>query len=110
MLFPMTAVKRLLYWLIAGSEGGLNRARILLALRDQPLNSNQLSERVGLNYKTVRHHLDVLERNELVIPVGQRYGKMYFISPLLEREWDEFQAILAEIGQNDLRATQSGGE
>ncbi len=106
----MTAIKRLLYWLIAGSEGGLNRARILLALRDQPHNSNQLSERVGLNYKTVRHHLDVLEKNELVIPVGKRYGKMFFLSPMMEREWDEFESILAEIGQKDIKATLSGGE
>ena len=110
MQYTMTAIKRLLYWLIAGSEGGLNRARILLALRDQPLNSNQLSERVGLNYKTVRHHLDVLEKNELVIPVGKRYGKMFFLSPLMEREWEEFEAIVAEIGHNDLRATLSEGE
>ena len=106
----MTAVKRLLYWLIAGSEGGLNRARILIALRDQPLNTNQLSERVGLNYKTVRHHLDVLEKNELVVPVGKRYGKMFFISPLMEREWEEFESILAEIGHKDLRSTLSEGE
>jgi DNA-binding transcriptional ArsR family regulator len=106
----MTAIKRLLYWLIAGSEGGLNRARIMVALRDSPLNSNQLTERVGLNYKTVRHHLDVLERNELVVAVGRKYGRMFFISPLLEREWAEFEAILAEIGHNDLRATLSGGE
>ena len=106
----MTAVKRLLYWLIAGSEGGLNRARIIMALHDQPLNTNQLSERVGLNYKTVRHHLDVLEKNELVIPVGKRYGKMYFISPLMEREWEEFETILAEIGHKDLKSTLSDGE
>jgi DNA-binding transcriptional ArsR family regulator len=42
---------------------------------------------VALNYKTVRHHLDVLEKNELVVTTGQRYGKMYFISPMLERQW-----------------------
>ena len=105
----MTALKRLLYWLIAGSEGGLNRAKVLLALKEEPLNTNQLAERVGLNYKTVRHHLDVLERNEMVVTVGQRYGKMYFISPLLEREWAEFEQILAEIGHNELRGTVAEG-
>jgi DNA-binding transcriptional ArsR family regulator len=106
----MTAVKRLLYWLIAGSEGGLNRARILLALKERPMNSNQLSEELGLNYKTVRHHLDVLEKNELIISVGKRYGKMYFISPMLEREWTEFEDILVQIGHNDLNGTAPGGK
>jgi DNA-binding transcriptional ArsR family regulator len=103
----MTALKRLLYWLIAGSEGGLNRARILLALKERPLNSNQLAEQVGLNYKTVRHHLDVLEKNELVVTTGQRYGKMYFISPMLERQWSDFEEILAEIGHKQLNETSA---
>jgi DNA-binding transcriptional ArsR family regulator len=108
----MSALKRLLYWLIVGSEGGPNRARILLALRESPANSNKLAERLGLNYKTVRHHLDVLEKNELIIPSAGKYGKVYFISPLLEREYATFQEILAGIGQNELNAdgTKRGGE
>jgi DNA-binding transcriptional ArsR family regulator len=108
----MSALKRLLYWLIAGSEGGLNRARILLALRESPANSNQLAERLGINYKTVRHHLDVLERNELIIPSAGKYGKVFFISPLLEREYATFQEILAGIGQNELSedGLKRGGE
>jgi len=103
----MTALKRLLYWLIAGSEGGLNRARILLALKESPQNSNQLSEGLALNYKTVRHHLDVLEKNELVVTTGQRYGKMYFISPMLERQWSDLEEILAEIGHKQLNDTSA---
>ena len=107
----MRAIKRLLYWLIAGSEGGLNRAKIIMALRERPLNSNQLAERLGLNYKTVRHHLEVLERNDLVIAAGERYGKLYFVSPLLEREYGEFEAILAEIGHNLINdESGNGGE
>jgi DNA-binding transcriptional ArsR family regulator len=105
----MRAIKRLLYWLIAGSEGGLNRARILLALKDSPHNSNQLAEELGLNYKTVRHHLDVLERNELIVTAGKRYGKMFFLSPMVEREWSELEEILAEIGHNKLREDQAEG-
>jgi DNA-binding transcriptional ArsR family regulator len=106
----MKAIGRLLYWLIAGSEGGLNRARILLALRERPINSHQLAERLGLNYKTVRHHLDVLERNELIMTSGDRYGKVFFISPLLEREWAELEGILAGFGQTEIReALRKGG-
>ncbi len=52
--------KRLLWWLIAGTRGGVNRARIILALHDLPSNANQLAEHLGLDYKTIRHHLDVL--------------------------------------------------
>lgn len=103
----MTALKRLLYWLIAGSEGGLNRARILLVLKECPQNSNQLSEALALNYKTVRHHLDVLEKNDLVVTTGQRYGKMYFISPMLERQWSDLEEILAEIGHKQLSETSA---
>jgi len=107
----MSALRRLLYWLIAGSEGGLNRARILLALRETPLNSNKLAERLGLNYKTVRHHLKVLEDNELVVSSAGGYGKVYFLSPQLEREYSTFQEILAGIGHNQLKedGTRRGG-
>ncbi|MEK6988099.1 MAG: winged helix-turn-helix domain-containing protein, partial [Candidatus Thermoplasmatota archaeon] len=51
---------RRLWYLIAGTRGGINRARILWSLRNRPHNANDLAEFLGLDYKTVRHHLDIL--------------------------------------------------
>ncbi len=53
-----SALRQLLWYLIAGTRGGMNRARILEALHERPYNANQLSETLGLDYRTIRHHLD----------------------------------------------------
>jgi DNA-binding transcriptional ArsR family regulator len=53
---------------------------------------------LGMDYKTVRHHLTVLMKNHLILEVGQGYGSMYFPSPELEQEYAEFMKIWERIG------------
>jgi DNA-binding transcriptional ArsR family regulator len=55
-----------LWQVLAGTRGGPNRVRVLRALDRRPRNANQLADELDLSYKTVRHHLDVLEGNQLV--------------------------------------------
>lgn len=73
----MNSFERLAYWLIGGSRGGRNRARILLTLAKQPLNLHRLAERLGMDYKTAQHHVSLLEQNGFVDPVGRKYGKVF---------------------------------
>jgi DNA-binding transcriptional ArsR family regulator len=98
----MKAIERLLWWLFAGSAGGPSRARIMHALNDRPYNANQLAERLGMDYKTVRHHLGLLEKNGLITSMGGRYGKMYSLSTLLEENYEFFNRIWARIGKNGI--------
>ncbi len=95
----MKAIERLLWWLIAGSVGGLNRGRIINALKERPFNANQLTDLLGLDYKTVRHHLEMLEKNGLVLAIGDGYGKMYGLTPILEENLQVFDGIWARIGK-----------
>ena len=95
----MKAIERLLWWLIAGSAGGLNRGRIINILKQRPYNANQLREQLGLDYKTVRHHLGMLEKNGMIISIGEGYGKMYGLSPILEENFSVFEGIWARIGK-----------
>ena len=99
----MHALKRLLWWLLAGSAGGFNRGRILEVLLEKPVNAHELSQRVNLDYKTVRHHLGVLERNRLVTSMGEEYGKMYFPSDLLEEHVEYFNEIWGRIGKKEIK-------
>ncbi len=94
-----SAVRRILWWIIAGNRGGPNRARIILAIKDRPLNANQLANELEMDYKTVRHHLNVLKKNRLILEVGEGYGSMYFLSPELEQNYEEFVRIWERIGR-----------
>ncbi len=87
-----------LWYLLAGTRGGLNRARILRILRDRPLNANDLAGRLGLDYKTVRHHLDVLRDNDCVMTLGNEgYGVLYTLSPRLQSHFEDFEQIWRRI-------------
>lgn len=99
----MESTKRLLWWMLAGSSGGINRGRIILLLRVRPYNAHQMAGELGLDYKTVRHHIDVLVENNLLISRGDGYGKMFFLSPELEADFAVFEQIWAEIGKNQIK-------
>jgi len=88
------SMKRLLWWLIAATRGGVNRARIIQMLHERPYNTNQLAEALNLDYKTVQHHLRVLEKNKIIVSSGERYGKMYFLSDAMEENYGLFEYIL----------------
>ncbi len=80
----MNPFERIAYWLIAGSRGGKNRARIISALAKEPVNSNRLAERLGVDYKTAQHHINALLENGFVEAVGKKYGKVFVLSGELE--------------------------
>lgn len=87
-------MKTILWWLIAGSKGGINRAKIIKELHDRPYNANQITERLGLDYKTVRHHLKVLSENGIIESnSGEKYGTMYFLSRNMEDHFPLFLEI-----------------
>jgi DNA-binding transcriptional ArsR family regulator len=94
---------RILQWLIAGSRGGPNRARILITIKENPMNANQIGEKLGLDYRSIRHHINVLEKNKLVTSLGQRYGKVYFLSEELERNFSDFEEILYKFGKTAIK-------
>jgi DNA-binding transcriptional ArsR family regulator len=89
--------KRLLWYLFAGSRGGNNRIKIIDLLKERPYNMNQLAEALGLDYKAIQHHIVVLEKNNLVSKIGEKYGVVYFISNYLEVNIDAFNEVKTKI-------------
>ena len=87
-------LRYLLGWLIAGTRGGATRAKIIQILKDTPQNANQLATQLKMDYRTIRHHLDVLERNKLITTVGEGYGVTYFLSTTMEENYSLFEEIL----------------
>jgi DNA-binding transcriptional ArsR family regulator len=91
--------KRLLWYLFAGSRGGENRIKIIDLIKEQPHNINQLAEALGVDYKAVQHHIGVLEKNNIVTKVGEKYGVLYFISNYLEANIEAFNEIRVAINK-----------
>ena len=93
-------LKYLLGWLIAGTRGGVTRAQIIKALHESPQNANQIATLLKMDYRTIRHHLKVMEKNGIITSAGDRYGLTYFLSPQMEANYELFEEILKKIGIN----------
>ena len=89
---------KLLFWfLFAGSRGGLNRLKIVSVLKKNPLNTNQLAKELGLDYKAIQHHIRVLEKNNIITKIGEKYGVTYFISTFLEVNMETFNELVQKL-------------
>ena len=93
-------MKNLLWYLVAGTRGGETRGKIIELLNKKPSNANKISEILKLDYKTVRHHLGVLEKNNIIVAVNKgNYGAVYFLSELMESNIKVFGEIWAQFGK-----------
>jgi DNA-binding transcriptional ArsR family regulator len=96
-------LKHILGWLIAGTRGGAMRAQIIMALKETPMNANQLANLLGVDYRTIRHHLEILEKNKIVTSAGSKYGVTYFLTPIMEENFNVFREIWEKIGKKEKR-------
>ena len=76
--------RKLLLYLFTSTRGGFTRLRIIMRLLDQPYNTHQLAQELDLDYKAVQHHMKVLEKNNMVSKIGEKYGAIFHLSNLLE--------------------------
>lgn len=81
---PDRHTKQLLLYLFTSTRGGFTRLRIVVTLLEHPYNTHQLSKELDLDYKAVQHHMKVLERNNIVSKIGDRYGAIFHLSNFLE--------------------------
>jgi len=100
----MREEEKVLHWILAATTGGYNRIRILNELLKKPQNTNMLSKKLKLDFKTVQHHLKVLEKNQLVTSKGGGgFGKVYFPSDMLENNIDLFKEIKHNIEDEKIK-------
>lgn len=92
----MEPTKRLLFWLLEGTKGGPTRIQLLSILAKKPMNMRQLALAAKLDYKTVEHHVRLLEKNLIVERMGDGYGQVYFISDMLLGE-KEFMGMIRGV-------------
>lgn len=98
--------KHLMYWLFTATRGGTNRGRIMEIILEEPMNTNQLRIALDLDFRTVKHHLEVLATNDLVMAMGDNYGKMYFPSEKLMENIALFEEVWSGVSER----LKGGGE
>lgn len=81
---PDRDARRLLLYVFTATRGGYTRLQIINLLSENPMNTNQLAFEMSLDYKAVQHHLEILEKNNLVTKVGEKYGVTFHFSNYLE--------------------------
>ena len=93
-------MKNILWYLIAGTKGGETRGKIITYLKDNPSNANKLAEMLKLDYKTIRHHLEILEKNNIISPINKgNYGAVFFLSEYMQANINIFNEIWDRFGK-----------
>jgi predicted ArsR family transcriptional regulator len=90
-------MEKALWYLLAGTRGGENRARIIRLLDERPRNANRLAGELDVDYNTVRHHLDVLLEHDVLERGGDDYGAMYFLTDRFEHHRETFEEITDQM-------------
>jgi DNA-binding transcriptional ArsR family regulator len=75
----------IMYYYLVATRGGKNRIHILKTIISHPMNINQIAKKIGLTYSGVLYHLKILEKNNLIISFGEKYGMIYALSEQIEK-------------------------
>jgi DNA-binding transcriptional ArsR family regulator len=90
-------MEAVLWYVLTGTRGGPNRVRLLRAIDERPRNANRLAEDLDLDYKTVRHPMDVLVDNGMAEKSGDDYGAIYLPTGRVRHHWETVERIMESI-------------
>jgi PAS domain S-box-containing protein len=88
---------KLLCYLIEGTRGGKTRALILRHLAEKSYNANQLATTLNLDYKTIRHHLEVLVKYGIITRNYDGSSLLYFISNNIAESLNSFDGEKSKL-------------
>ena len=90
--------KMILWSIIAGTRGGVNRAKILNLIKNKPMNANKIATVLNLDHKTVIHHVKILSKNELIIKAEKDYAAEYQFTEIMKNNQNVLGEIMEKIG------------
>lgn len=81
--------------LILGKRGGSTRTKMIQMLREKPYNTNQMALLLGLNYRTIKYHVNKLLQNGIIEGSGtEGYGQVYYLSKEMNDNYDVFEKVV----------------
>ena len=90
--------RMILWMIIAGTRGGINRARILNLIRETPTNANKIATTLKLDHKTVIHHVEILSKHELINKDDKDYAANYSLTQIMKDNQNTLLEIMEKIG------------
>jgi predicted transcriptional regulator len=64
------------------------------------LNSHQIAKKLNLDHKTVRHHLKILTKNELIVKSSESYGATYTLTGIMKQNVELLKEIVTKMRGN----------
>ena len=86
-------MRRILAMHFAATKGGGTRFKIMMSLKSEPKNTNELSSELIMDYKTIQHHIRVLEKSGLIVSENAKYSNDYMVSDMM----NQFSYLLADF-------------
>ncbi len=96
---PDKQTRKLLLYLFTSTRGGFTRLRIIIHLLEKPYNTHQLAQKLDLDYKAVQHHMKVLEKNNMISKIGEKYGAIFHLSNFLEMNINALDEAIDKLDQ-----------
>ncbi len=90
-------MKELFSSVFTGMGGRYTRLRIICAITEEPINTLELSKKLNLDYKTIQHNIEVLEKNNLIVREGEGYGDMFFISEIISTNLPTLYSVIRKV-------------
>ena len=95
---PDPRFKNILWFIISGTNGGVNRAKILNLVKDTPMNANKIATVLNVDYKTVVHHVKILSKNGLIVKAEKEYAAEYQLTQIMKDNQSVLEEIMQKIG------------
>lgn len=79
--------------LILGRKGGRTTTKIIDRILEHPYNLNQLSIELNLDYNTIKYHMKLILKSNLVMKEEMKYGSLYYPTQKLINNLREYEQI-----------------
>ena len=90
-------MKELFSSVFTGMSGRYTRLRIICAITEESINLLKLSKKLNLDYKTVQHNIEVMEKNNFIVREGTGYGDMFFVSELITSNLPTLYFVIRKV-------------
>ena len=91
--------KMILWSIIGGTRGGVNRAKILNTISETPMNANKIATVLNLDHKTVIHHVKILSKNNLVVKAEKNYAAEFELTEIMKDNQNVLEEIIQKIAK-----------